>query len=140
VRDTRIFSNENWAQLVNHINNELAKLALVKGGEYSGDTDRLANFRRNAENLGLLKESVWAVYAGKHWDSIMQYIKDLQAGVNRPRAEKMEGRALDLILYLMLFIAMEEERSYPEAQKRLEQLQQANSIGAGVGKSFLVPD
>jgi len=87
------------------------KLLKVKGGEYAGDTDRLANFRRNALALGVSAEVVWGVYAGKHWDSIMQYIKDAAQNETRERAEDMTGRAHDLIAYLILFIAMEDEKA-----------------------------
>jgi hypothetical protein len=85
-------------------------LAKLKGGEYAGDGDRLANFRRNAGNLELCMEQVWAVYAAKHWDAINQYVKDTAKGVHRERMESIAGRADDLIVYLLLFKAMVEER------------------------------
>lgn len=81
-----------------------------KGGEYAGDDDALANFRRNAQALGLSPEAIWGVYAAKHWDSIMQYIKDLASGRTRPRMESLAGRADDLITYLILFKALLQAR------------------------------
>jgi hypothetical protein len=89
---------------------EMTKLGELKGGEYAGDVDRLANFRRNGENLGLPMETVWAVYAGKHWDAITQFIKDQREGKERVRLEGIGGRVDDLLVYLILFKAMLDER------------------------------
>jgi len=89
----------------------VTELGKLKGGEYAGDHDRLANFRRNGERLDLPMEIIWAVYAGKHWDAIGQYIRDVAAGrPPRPRMETLAGRADDLIVYLILFKAMLIER------------------------------
>lgn len=88
----------------------VVELGVKKGGEYAGDADRLANFRRNGNNLGLPMETVWAVYAGKHWDAIMQFIKDDRNGVQRERMESIAGRVDDLITYALLFKAMLDER------------------------------
>jgi hypothetical protein len=88
----------------------MRELAKKKGGEYSGDDDRLANFRRNAETLGVPMETIWAVYAAKHWDALMQYIKDERVGKQRDRMEPIAGRVDDLLVYLMLFKAMLQER------------------------------
>jgi hypothetical protein len=88
---------------------KVRELSQKKGGEYAGDGDRLANFRRNARNLTLTKEQVWGVYAGKHWDAILQYVRDRATGMERERLESISGRADDLITYLLLFKAMVEE-------------------------------
>lgn len=99
-----------FSQLVEQTVKNVQELATLKGGEYAGDGDRLANFRRNANNLDLTMEQVWAVYASKHWDAINQYVKDMAKGVARQRLESISGRADDLIVYLILFKAMVEER------------------------------
>ena len=93
---------ETWETIV-----ELGK---KKGGEYAGDHDRLANFRRHSQHLNLPMEVIWAVYAGKHWDAITQYCNDVRANTTRPRMESLAGRADDLIVYLILFKAMLLER------------------------------
>lgn len=105
-----MYSHERWEALLKATEAEIRKLATLKGGEYAGDCDRLANFRRNAERLGTSMELVWAVYAGKHWDAIQQYVQDLGAGKDRPRLEGLAGRADDLIVYAILFKAILEER------------------------------
>ena len=88
----------------------ITELGNKKGGEYAADNDRLANFRRNAERLGMKMETIWAIYAAKHWDAIMQYCSDFNVGIDRPRMEPIAGRADDLIVYLILFKAMLLER------------------------------
>lgn len=105
------YSHERYAELIDSTVEEIIKLSKLKGGEYAGDDDRLANFRRNGLALGLPMETVWAVYAGKHWDAIQQSIKDLNEGKTRQRLESLVGRADDLIVYLILFKAMLEERT-----------------------------
>ncbi len=100
------FSNQQWDKLCEETFAQIRALAKSKGGEYSGDEDRLANFRKNGASLGLLMETVWGVYAGKHWDAIQTYIKDSQQGRARTRSEPIEGRVDDLLVYLLLFKAM----------------------------------
>ena len=95
---------------------EINKLATLKGGEYAGDVDRLANFRRNGAALDLPMLTVWAVYAAKHWDAIQQYIVDERKSVTRERLESITGRADDMIVYLLLFKAMVLERNSPESR------------------------
>jgi len=104
------FSHEEYALIVDQTIQQIKELSSLKGGEYAGDEDRLANFRRNAINLGLTMEDVWSVYAAKHWDAIMQYVKDLRDNKTRKRLESIEGRMDDLIVYLILAKAMYRER------------------------------
>lgn len=112
------FSHNRWAALVDASYDQIKSLAAKKGGEYSGDDDRLLNFRRNGAALGLPMETVWAVYAGKHWDAIQQFIKDQRNGKERERLEPIAGRVDDLLVYLLLFKAMlEEGGSTPPAEE-----------------------
>ena len=107
------YSNKRWDDLLASSVEQIKSLSSRKGGEYAGDTDRLANFRRNAAALGLPMETVWAVYSAKHWDAVMQYIKDLNEGKTRERLEPISGRVDDLLVYLLLFKAILEETSCP---------------------------
>lgn len=104
------YSHERYAKLVDDTIVALKELSELKGGEYAGDVDRLANFRRNADNLDMVMEQVWAVYAAKHWDAVMQYVRDTAAGTARPRLEPISGRLDDLIVYCLLMKAMIDER------------------------------
>lgn len=81
-----------------------------KGAEYAHGSDRLDNFRRNAASLGTTPELVWGVYAAKHWDALTTYVSDISTGKTRERSEPIEGRAHDLINYLILFCAMVQAR------------------------------
>lgn len=100
------FSQERWEQLLDETIRQIRSLSTIKGGEYAGDLDRLENFRRNAAAMDLTMEQVWRVYAGKHWDALTQWVKDRAAGIQRPRAESLLGRADDLIVYGILLKAM----------------------------------
>ena len=114
-----MFSHKEYEEIVNKTIDQIHSLSKLKGGEYAGDTDRLANFRRNAASLGLSMEQVWAVYAAKHWDAIQQYVKDIASGTERVRLEGIEGRADDLIVYLILFKAIEKERQHARNLKSI---------------------
>lgn len=109
--DPRRYSHERFDQLIAETVKEIQKLSSLKGGEYAGDDDRLANFRRNAQALGLPMESIWAVYCAKHWDAVMQYIQDQNTGKTRARLESIEGRVDDIIVYMILFKAMLDENA-----------------------------
>lgn len=106
-----VFSYKDYDRVIETAVSEIKKLGTLKGGEYAGDTDRLANFRRNGRNLGLNMETVWAVYAGKHWDALQQFIQDMEKGKTRERLEPIEGRVDDLLVYLILFKCMLVERT-----------------------------
>ena len=105
-----IYTHGQYEELVKKTVSNIQELSTLKGGEYAGDEDRLANFRRNAAALGLNMETVWAVYAAKHWDAIMQYVRDIQSGKSRVRLEPISGRLDDLIVYCILMKAMCDER------------------------------
>lgn len=107
----RSASHRRFDQIIDDTINTIRSLSELKGGEYAGDLDRLANFRRNGEVLGVPMETVWAIYANKHHDAVMQYIKDINAGTTRTRSEPISGRVDDLIVYLLLFKLMLEETS-----------------------------
>ncbi len=107
----KVFSHAEFDKLVAQTVQEIQKLSELKGGEYAGDTDRLANFRRNGKAQELPMETIWSVYAAKHWDAIQQYIKDERNGVKRSRLESIEGRVDDLIVYCILFKAMLAEKA-----------------------------
>ena len=106
----RRFSQSAWTDLLTSSIGAIQALSSLKGGEYAGDSDRLANFRRNAAQTGTSMELVWSIYYNKHHDALMQFIRDLQQGKERTRAEPLSGRVDDMIVYLLLFKAMLLER------------------------------
>lgn len=104
------FSHSDYDALVQETIEEIKKLSTLKGGEYAGDEDRLANFRRNADRIGLNMESIWHTYCAKHWDAVETYIRDLNTGRTRERMESLESRANDIIVYMILFKAILREK------------------------------
>ena len=104
------FNFAAWNRLVNQTQDKINQLSALKGGEYAGDTDRLANFRRNAAQTHVPMEVVWSIYYNKHHDAVMQYVQDIQDGVVRDRAEPLSGRVDDMIVYLILLKAILAER------------------------------
>jgi hypothetical protein len=98
---------------------EILKLNKTKGDDYSrGGADAFDNFRRHARELGLAPEQIWAVYASKHWDAVMTFIRNIEDGGYEP-SEAIDGRIDDLILYLHLLREMmhDEEDEGDEAPK-----------------------
>lgn len=104
------FTHAEWDKLLKETIDAIYLLSTMKGGEYAAEGDRLDNFRRNGADCGVPMEVCWRIYAGKHWDSISTYVRDMQSGKDRVRSESILGRADDLIVYLILFKAMCKER------------------------------
>ena len=89
------------------INTEASELLNTKGKDYSANDDHFDNFKRQAEALGLKPEQVWAVYASKHWDAIMSFVR-----TGALASETIESRLLDLRNYLDLLAAYRSEEEY----------------------------
>jgi len=101
------------AEIANEVFKSCMSILNAKGLAYAGEDNISRNFKRNADALGLTKYQVWGVYAGKHWDSIVNAIKD---NPNFPE-EKTEGlgnRIIDLINYLVILKALEAEDGQKE--------------------------
>jgi hypothetical protein len=75
--------------------------------EYSRDEDSpFANFKRIGFWLGKDQKEVLIVYALKHLDGILSYIRG-----HKSQREDVRGRINDLILYLILLRGMIEEET-----------------------------
>lgn len=99
---TRNYLNE----IINLTFDSINKLNDTKGNEYAGDEDALANFHNRATQLDLDPMKVWGVFAGKHWDAVLSYIRRGEV-----LSEPIEGRINDLVLYLILLKGLIAERS-----------------------------
>ena len=84
----------------------IRKINETKGHDYAGDDDALANFKRHATELGLTPEQVWSVYASKHWDAVMTYVREGSVA-----SEPIEGRLHDVILYSFLLLGLVREKA-----------------------------
>lgn len=92
------------------------KVLRRKGKDYAGNDDSLANFKRNAQRLGLSKYQIWAVYWNKHVDSINNAIKS-NPTTPQVESEPIESRVVDLINYEIILQALliedEEKKDTP---------------------------
>ena len=80
----------------------IQKLLVVKGGEYAGSADRLANFKRGADLASVTPLQCAFIYAAKHYDAIATFVRDDAAGRVRQTSEPIDGRLDDLINYCIL--------------------------------------
>lgn len=87
----------------------------TKGADYSGNDDALLNFKRAAANIGLTPEQVWSVYATKHWDAIMTFVREGDV-----KSEPVEGRIHDVILYCFLLLGLIREKQELDAYPAVE--------------------
>lgn len=101
---------EKFDLIVGKTIDEIRRLLVVKGGEYAGDDDRLANFKRGAELTNCTPLQVALIYLSKHYDAISTYVRDEAAGTLRPRSEPITGRLDDIINYCILMKALIEEK------------------------------
>lgn len=97
---------ETFNTLVKGTYEESARLLLVKGGEYAGSDDRLANFKRGAALTGVTPLQCLFIYMSKHYDAVATFVRDEAAGVKRERSESIEGRLDDLLNYAILAKAL----------------------------------
>lgn len=65
------------------------------------EENALDNFDSEARDLGIPRQKVWAIFAGKHWRGIRSYING-----HKSQREDVRGRIKDLIVYLVLLWAM----------------------------------
>lgn len=115
--------------IVNETISAIQGLLKVKGAEYAGSEDRLANFKRGATLTGCTPLQCAFIYASKHYDSISTYIKNCAAGTEQVLSEPIEGRLDDLINYCILLKAIikeqDAEKSFGEVQGLLAEVKQA---------------
>lgn len=99
-------NQKEFEELCQQIQRDTTDILILKGREYAGSADRLANFKRNAALSGVDALTVLHVYMAKHWDSFSTYVRDMQARQPRELSEPIEGRLHDLINYAVLAIAL----------------------------------
>ena len=102
-------NQERFNALVESTMRDTLQLLVVKGGEYAGSEDRLANFKRGAALTGATPLQVAFIYASKHYDAITTFVRDNAAGTHRERSEPIAGRLDDLINYCILMKAIIQE-------------------------------
>lgn len=103
-------NQKEFEALCQQIQRDTTDILILKGREYAGSADRLANFKRNAELSGVDPLTVLHVYMAKHWDSFSTFVRDNQKGEVGELSEPIRGRLYDLINYAVLAIALIEDR------------------------------
>lgn len=102
---------ERRLEIANEIFLECLDTLARKGNSYAGNKDTLANFKRNAERLGLTPFQVLSVYWNKHVDSINNAI---QQSPDYPvdTTEGLRGRVIDNINYSLLLLCLLEDQEH----------------------------
>ena len=107
-------TNEEFEKLSADLMAECLATLNKKGPEYSGTDDRLANFKRIAEEEQTDPITVGRIYQRKHIDAVNTFVKTLQekgyqaASINL--SEPIKGRIVDIINYYILLYALIEEQ------------------------------
>lgn len=101
---------QHFEQIIRKTLDEVQQLLIVKGGEYAGSEDRLANFKRGAQLTGCTPLQCLFVYMSKHYDAFATFVRDDATGRERVRSEPINGRLDDLINYCLLAKAMLAEK------------------------------
>jgi hypothetical protein len=123
----------------------IENLLKVKGGEYAGSEDRLANFKRGQQRTGAHPYQVLWIYLSKHIDSVETYIKDFVKGHTRPRSESIDGRLDDMINYCLLMKALIKEnenelKAAPVDVMKVAQSQPQGESGKDRASMYGVPN
>jgi hypothetical protein len=101
-------SRQQVADLMDRVFIECQKTREQGQKEYAhSDSNALSNFERTGDELQIPREKVWYIFAKKHWDGTLAWIRG-----HRSQREDVRGRIMDLIVYLILLWAMvdDEER------------------------------
>ena len=85
------------------------QLFASKNSEYGDAGDILGNFRRLAQQQGVPMSTAWMFLAGKHLDSIQQYVIDARNNTSRHRTQPLSERIDDLVVYSLLLLVIAEE-------------------------------
>lgn len=88
---------------------KIRQTLLVKGREYSRDDDRLSNFTNGAKILRCTPERALLGYAAKQIVSVVDFVRDLDQGVERTKVE-WDEKLGDAINYMILLEAVVTER------------------------------
>lgn len=107
-------TNEAFEKLSTDLMAECLATLNKKGPEYSGTEDRLANFKRIAEEEQTDPITVGRIYQRKHIDAVNTFNKTLWSKgyeeASKHLSEPIKGRIVDVINYYILLYALYEEK------------------------------
>lgn len=92
---------ETFKQLTMGLLEDCMAIMDSKGMAYSGQEDKLGNFKRLAAKYKVSPLLVWSIFFGKHLDSLDAYIRGEYVD-----SEPIAGRIKDMINYLFLLHAL----------------------------------
>jgi hypothetical protein len=101
-----VMNLEDAVVITQLINDQDMEVFTKANREYAQVNDVFANFRRQSDNLGLSPEQVLLVFAQKHWDGIVAYVRK---GV--PQRETLDSRLADMRVYLRILDLMNVARN-----------------------------
>ena len=90
-------TNDFQTKVVEPMWAEMQNIFATKGKDYSGDTDRLLNFKRVAERLDISPIQVAGVYLYKHLDAMDTWFR-----TGKLSGEPIEAKFVDIIAYILL--------------------------------------
>lgn len=125
-----------FEQLVDQTIENIRHLLVVKGGEYAGSEDRLANFKRGAALVGVTPMQCLMIYMSKHYDAVSTFVRDEAAGKSRPRSEPIEGRIDDLINYCLLLKGLVREQSPAGAVEDLGEFNKSTTVDPRLARTW----
>lgn len=105
---------EEFARFFEALTTEAYDVCFSKMKDYADEADAHHNFRRQAEELGCEPRQVLGVYFNKHLFAFRRWVRD-----GRVDSEGLRSRVIDLVNYLVLAAAMEEETA-PETVEELQ--------------------
>lgn len=114
-------------QVFNELFSNCINLQKRKSSDYASDHDELANFKgKDAEMIGITPFQKWAIYFGKHVNSILSAIGK---NPNRPKtdSEDIVERVKDAINYLALFVCLLEDVDKTESEEEDQPIEILNS-------------
>lgn len=114
-------NQEQFDKVVTQTHESIERLLKVKGSEYAGSQDRLANFKRGANLTGCTPLQCLFVYMSKHYDAVSTYVRMDALRQDYVQSEPIEGRLDDLINYCILAKALIKEQRGPQQDIGMEE-------------------
>ena len=99
-------NHEYFEEFLSDVQAHQREVLISKNAEYAPGNDKLANFKKGAQAMGVAPEECLWGYAMKHIISI----QDIAQGESSYTPEKLREKCSDLRNYLVLLEALMQER------------------------------
>lgn len=110
---------EQFKEVLGKLLKDIRETEQYKGAIYSRNGDRLHNFRKlSAMRGGKPMEACLIDLVSKHFLSLVDFIEDLEKGIDNQPEEMWDERIGDIIVYMILLKGIREER-----KRELEKLE-----------------